>query len=341
MMSGERDQATPRLTVVIPVFNEATKIGRTLEAASIAIKNSRFDADFVIVDDGSTDGTADTVRAAPLDHPMQVISQPNRGRTPARRTGLAAARGEFVMFLDSRVILEPNSLAFVYEQVADGNLVWNSHVFIDTAGNPYAQFWRVVTHLAWGAYLSNPRTTSFDDADFDKYPKGTTCFLAPAALLRESFGQLQSYFANERYANDDTRIIRWIASQQPIHISPAFGCHYKARTTLKGFIRHAFDRGAVFLDGHGRPASRFFPMVVAFYPLSLLALAFGLRKPRLAAASLVLGVGAAAGAAVARGLEPSEARSFALLAPVYAAAHGLGMWRGLAMLIGARLARRR
>lgn len=342
-MSGQVRQPSehPTLTVVIPVFNERARIAATLEAADAALSRSGFEADFVVVDDGSTDGTADAARAAKLGRRLDVISQPNSGRVPARRAGLAAATGEFVLFLDSRVILEPSGLAYVRDRLEKGELVWNGHVVIDTTGNPYAKFWKVVTHVAWAEYLSQPRTTSFDATNFDHYPKGTTCFLAPTHLFRESFGRLNSYFSDERHASDDTPTIRWIASEQPIHISPEFACRYTARTTLKGFIRHAFDRGGVFLDGHGRRESRFFPLVIAFYPLSLIALLIGIRRPRLAAVSTVASVGAFAGLALLRGFDRSEAASFGALAPVYIASHGLGMWRGLGMLLAGRLRRRR
>ncbi|MDQ6884633.1 MAG: glycosyltransferase family 2 protein [Candidatus Dormibacteraeota bacterium] len=329
------------LTVIVPVFNEHARIAGTLEAAGAAVSNSCFDATFVVVDDGSTDGTAEAARTARLGHPVEIISQPNSGRVAARRAGLAAASGEFSLFLDSRTIMEADGLAFVCRRLAEGELVWNAHVTIDTDRNPYAKFWKVVTYVAWGEYLLRPRTTSFTASNFDAYPKGTTCFLAPTALLREGFAQLTSYFADMRYASDDTPTIRWIASRQPIHISPEFACEYTARTTLKGFARHAFARGTVFLDGHGRRESRFFPVVIAFYPLSLVALAISLRRPRLAARSAAGGVAAAAAAALARGFTPSEAASFALLAPIYTVAHGLGMWRGLAMAIAARVRPRR
>ena len=342
-MSGAPPQPRERhtLTVVVPAFNESASVAATLEAASAAASRSCFDADFVVVDDGSTDGTAEAARSAKIHQPLRVLRHANSGRVPARRDGLAQATGEFVLFLDSRVILEPDGLAFVCTRLPFGEMVWNGHLVINTAGNPYAKFWKVVVHLAWAEYLSNPRTTSFDTTNFDHFPKGTGCFLAPTELLRQGFAQLRSYFADERNAADDTPTIRWIASQQPIHISPGFGCRYAARTTLKGFLRQAYHRGAFFLDGHGRRQSRFFPLVLAFYPASLIALAFALRRPRLGAVSLGAGVGAAAATALIRGFEPSEAASFALLAPIYLAAHGLGMWRGLALMLAARLGRAR
>lgn len=338
-MSKQAAAKRRTLSIVIPAFNASASIGQTINVAADAAARSCFDVDFVVVDDGSTDGTADAARAAQSRFPIQVLSQPNSGRVPSRRNGLAAAKGEFVLLLDSRVLMAPESLAYACDRIANGEVVWNGHVVIDTAGNPYAKFWKVVTHLAWSEYLANPRTTSFTSSNFDKYPKGTTCFLAPADLLRKSFVQFRSYYADERNASDDTPMIRWIADQQPIHISPDFACSYAARTTLGGFVNHAYHRGIVFLDGHGRRQSRFFPLAVAFYPLSLIAVLVLLRKPAWAVGGLAAGVAAAFGFTLARRFNSGEAVSFATLSPVYAASHGAGMWHGLVLLVANRLRR--
>ena len=339
-VSPKRSGSRQTLSIVIPAFNAEASIGQTIIAAADAAARSCFDVDFVLVDDGSTDGTADVARAVKSRFPIKVLSQANSGRVPSRRAGLAAAKGDFVLLLDSRVLMAPDGLAYVCERVAKGELVWNGHVVIDTAGNPYAKFWKVVTGLAWAEYLSNPRTTSFTSRNFDKYPKGTTCFFAPADLLRRSFVQFRSYYSDERNASDDTPMIRWIADQQPIYISPNFACSYAARTTLKGYVNHAYHRGIVFLDGHGRRQSRFFPIAVAFYPLSVVGAAILLRKPAWAVGGLVAGVAAAFGFSLAKGFNPGEAASFAALSPIYAVAHGAGMWHGLALLVTNRLRRR-
>jgi glycosyltransferase involved in cell wall biosynthesis len=328
----------PSLSIVIPVHNEHRQIADTLRAAAAAAGRSPFRTEFVVVDDGSTDGTADAARAALPGCPVRVLTQANGGRLAARRTGLAAACGEHVLFLDSRVRLRPDSLLFAAQRMAAGEDVWNAHVHIDTRGNPYGKFWNVLTELAFAAYFANPRTTSFGLEQFDAFPKGTTGFLAPTALLRDAFGRMRTYYHDERNANDDTPIIRWIAGQRPIHISPQFACDYQPRTTLRGFLRHAHHRGIVFLDGHGRRDSRYLPAVVAFYPLSVAGAALAVRRPLLAVA-LLAGIGAAGGAyALARGRGRDEALAFAALTPVYGIAHGAGMWRGLGLALGRRLA---
>ena len=90
----------------MPVFNEGTHLVRTMEALATAIDGSGFDAELVLVDDGSTDGSADVARST-VDgrFPLRVVTQSNRGRFEARRAGLSAGRGDYVLFLDARVQL--------------------------------------------------------------------------------------------------------------------------------------------------------------------------------------------------------------------------------------------
>jgi glycosyltransferase involved in cell wall biosynthesis len=319
------------------VYNERENIAPTLQSAAAAIRAAGFRGRFVVVDDGSNDGTAEAATAASPGLPVRVISQPNRGRLAARRAGLAAVEEDYVLFLDSRVRLERDSLHFVRRQLDSGARTWNAHVVIDADGNPYGTFWEVLTGLVFSAYFDKPRTTSYTAAEFDAYPKGTTCFFAPTPLLREAFDQFQSGYRQERHANDDTPILRWIAGRQAIHISPEFQCTYRPRSTLSRFVRHAFHRGVVFLDGHGRTDAGLFPAVVAFYPLSLAGAIFAFKQPRLAGA-LAAGAAASAGAlALRRGYRPPAALAFATLMPVYALAHGAGMWRGLQLLAANRL----
>src|SRR5207247_6814665 len=94
-------------------------------------------------------------------------------------------------------------------------------------------------------------------------------------------------------------------------------------------LRHAFHRGVVFVDGHGRAESRFFPVVVAFYPASALVAAAILRKPVLLPLSLLVASASAAAFGILRRRDRLEVASLAAVTPAYAVAHGAGMWRGL------------
>jgi glycosyltransferase involved in cell wall biosynthesis len=316
----------------MPVFNEASHLPGTIQALNAALDGSRFDAELVLVDDGSSDGSAEVARAsADGSLPIRVMSQPNRGRFDARRAGLTAADGEHVLFLDARVRLAPGALRFVRERLGEAP-VWNGHVHV-VAESALGDFWRLLAELAWRDYFDDPRTTSFGLNDFDRFPKGTTCFLAPRTLLTSAFASFESRYSDVRLANDDTPILRAVAAHEPIHISPQFACTYSPRTNLVSFFRHAVHRGIVFVDGHGKPESRFFPHVVAFFPLSA-ALALGtLRRPLLLPAALAgCGVAAAAYGAMA-GRPARDLRTLAVVTPLYAVGHGLGMWRGALELL--------
>jgi glycosyltransferase involved in cell wall biosynthesis len=261
----------------------------------------------------------------------------NSGRFAARRTGLAAATGDYVLFVDAGVTIVPGSIPFATQAATDGRRVWNAHTELQADGNPYALFWSTVSALAFGDYVDDPRDTSFGPDEFDRYPKGTTCFLAPRELLADAFDTFTSRYSDTRNANDDGPIIRSIAARERINIAPAFACVYSPRTTLKSFVKHALHRGVVFVDGHGRRESRFFPIVVAFFPVSATLAAVTMRRPLVLPLTLAAASGAALATGIARRRPSRELAPFALLTPVYAVAHGLGMWKGVALALSARL----
>ena len=324
--------APPSLSVVIPVHEAAEHLPATVSALLSALDRSGFDAEVVLVDDGSTDGSADVARSAVDGRvSLEIVSQPNRGRFEARRAGLECARGDYVLFLDSRVRLAPDALRFVHDRL-ESERVWNGHVHVD-AQNAFGEFWRLLAELAWREYFDEPRTTSFGAADFDRFPKGTTCFLAPRELLETAFARFRSHYADVRLANDDTPILRAVAAAGRIHISPEFSCVYAPRTTLVGFLRHAIHRGTVFLDGHATRESRFFPVVVAFFPLSAVIALAALRRPRIVPLAVAACGAAAAAYGAQAGRSLREIQVLATVTPVYAVGHAIGMWRGVFELL--------
>jgi hypothetical protein len=220
----------------------------------------------------------------------------------------------------------------VHDRVAEGETVWNGHVHVDSESS-FGMFWSLLAELAWRDYFDNPRTTSFGAEEFDRFPKGTSCFLAPRELLLLAFAGFETRYRDLRLANDDTPILRALAAGTPIGISPRFACNYAPRTSLGRFFRHAIRRGAVFVDGHGTPESRFFPAVAAFFPASAAVVVAALRRPAIVPAALAAcGLAAAAYGLHAR-RSPRELAVLATVTPLYAVGHGIGMWRGALELL--------
>ncbi len=98
--------AVPRVSVVVPAFNVAPYVDDCL--ASVRAQ-TLHDWECIVVDDGSTDGTAQRVRQH-ADPRIRLIGQPNSGVSAARNAGLAQARGSYVHFLDGDDRLHPQAL---------------------------------------------------------------------------------------------------------------------------------------------------------------------------------------------------------------------------------------
>jgi glycosyltransferase involved in cell wall biosynthesis len=335
---------TPTLSIVMPVYNEPWWIGVSVADAVVAVERSSFaEPELIIVDDGSEKPTQVALERLRTPFPLRVIRQENQGRILARLAGVRAARGDLVLLLDARVSVRPDGLQFVLERLSANarESVWNADCEIDLRGNPYARFWNVLTEVAYRDYFANRRTMSYGIEEFDRYPKGTSCFLAPREPLLDAMVSFPSHYADSRNASDDTSIIRVLAEQLPINISPSFICVYRSRDALRPFLRHAFHRGVHFPDGWAHPGGRFFGVILAFYPLSALAVVAGLKRPRvaLAAAAAVPVASAAAGASLRR----SRADCFALslLGLPWLCIYSAGMWRGLWLALKAQFARLR
>ena len=93
----------PTYSIVIPAYNESARIGATLEKVLGFIHSQRWDAEVIVVNDGSRDNTVEIVQSfAAKDPALRLIENPgNRGKGYSVRNGMLHARGNIVLFSDA------------------------------------------------------------------------------------------------------------------------------------------------------------------------------------------------------------------------------------------------
>jgi GT2 family glycosyltransferase len=97
------------LSVIVCMFNGRERVTRFVAPLRSVVARADFPAELLVVDDGSTDGTVDTVRA--LGDGVRVVEhRRNRGPSVARNTGILAARYEWLMFCDDDVDIDLETL---------------------------------------------------------------------------------------------------------------------------------------------------------------------------------------------------------------------------------------
>lgn len=101
-----RASKTPVVSTIIPAFNGEKYLEQALESV---FSQTWTDQEIILVDDGSTDSTARIARRFAGD--LRYIHQPNQGTASARNAGVAAARGEYLAFLDQDDLWMPEKLA--------------------------------------------------------------------------------------------------------------------------------------------------------------------------------------------------------------------------------------
>jgi glycosyltransferase involved in cell wall biosynthesis len=143
----------PLLSVIIPVYNEAS----TLKEILARISSVKVDKEIIVVDDGSEDGTVDLLRGVTGENIKIIYCPQNRGKGAAFLTGIEAARGEFVIPQDADLEYDPQDYAVLINYALKNNL---SVVY----GSRFLKGWRGATSF-WH-YAVNWLLTSFTNLLF-------------------------------------------------------------------------------------------------------------------------------------------------------------------------------
>jgi glycosyltransferase involved in cell wall biosynthesis len=98
---------TPKVSVIIPVFNGESFIGRAIESC---LSQSYDNVEIIVIDDGSTDGTASIVDTYVKSGAVRYVYQKNAERSAARNHGIRICNGKYIQFLDADDELLPTKI---------------------------------------------------------------------------------------------------------------------------------------------------------------------------------------------------------------------------------------
>jgi glycosyltransferase involved in cell wall biosynthesis len=150
------------LSIIVPAYNEARTIDQVLRR--VAEQDLGGPYEVIVVDDGSTDGTAELAEGVGLAE-VRVVRQPaNRGKGAAVRTGIAQTRGEIVVIQDADLEYDPADLPRLLDPLRKGvaDVVYGTrlrggepqraHLFWHYAGN---RFLSLLTNVLFNTTISD------------------------------------------------------------------------------------------------------------------------------------------------------------------------------------------
>ena len=166
-----------RFSVIIPVYNRAKMVTEAIESV---LAQGFSDYELIVVDDGSNDGTPKKLEE--YRDRAQIIAQKNSGPGPARNRGADAAKGEYLIFLDSDDLLMPWALR-VYDTIIStmgqpavivAQFVYSDQCELVLPANPDSD----VEAVAYGDFLSKDRPA----------PRYTSCLVVRENIFRQLGG---------------------------------------------------------------------------------------------------------------------------------------------------------
>jgi glycosyltransferase involved in cell wall biosynthesis len=165
------------ISFIIPAHNEEALIARTIQAIADAAAHVNLSFEILVVDDSSSDRTADAARAAGA----RVVSAQVHQIAAARNAGAAAAAGDVLVFVDANTIVPAETLRQTLAALEAGCVAGGAPARLDTG----AQWW---AHLSWLPFQVGARVV--------RLPGGAYMFMTRQAF--ESAGRFdERYFAGE------------------------------------------------------------------------------------------------------------------------------------------------
>ncbi len=212
---------TPQISIIVAVYNTDRYLRQSI---SSVLQQTFTDWELIIIDDGSTDGSAVICdETAQMDSRIRVVHKENSGQAASRNLALGMARGKYVAFLDSDDWLEPQMLErqmqLMESASADAVVVSYQEEYTDSS--------EMVHNLVTGTFEREELSEIYF------FCKNRTAYLVWGMLIRREL--LTTPIPHLRYCEDTAIILQWIGNVQRAVIVNEPLYHYRMR---KGSVMH-------------------------------------------------------------------------------------------------------
>lgn len=255
----------PRITAIVPIYQVEPYLDECLRSLR---EQTLGDFEVVMIDDGSTDGSAAIAeRTAERDRRFRLIRQPNRGLGNARNTGVAAASGELLSFVDSDDVLPPDA----YERLLGS---------LDRTGSDFAtgHVHRFTSSRTWPApFLARTFRRTRPTTHVTRFRWLLSDRMAQNKLWRRAFWERHALRFREGCAHEDIPVVvpaHFLARSVDVLATPVY--LYRERengapsiTQRRAELQTLRDRIAAVEDARAQIARSGTPAAVRWYDESV------------------------------------------------------------------------
>jgi glycosyltransferase involved in cell wall biosynthesis len=246
-----------KISVIIPTYNGAATLRQCLEAV---LRSDYPDYEVIVVDDCSTDATSQIV----AEFPCRVICHDvNRGAAVAKNTGAGAAEGDVIFFIDSDVVIRPDALSLIAEDLRDPSV--DAVVGLLDKEMPYPEFGSQFKNL-WMHYT------------YARLPEFVGVFYTSVAAARkavfDSLGGFDTHYTGASITEDIELGMRLLSEGCRVKLDKRLAVVHLKRYTLWSLIRTDIARSAgltktLIRNKLGRTGRKYYASVPWFFQASV------------------------------------------------------------------------
>lgn len=128
-------QTSHFLSLIIPVYKQEKSIVKNIRQIKLVLDSIRYDHEIIVVFDGKIDQAYEKVKQANIPKVKTISYIKNQGKSHAIKIGMKKAKGDYVMFIDSGMEIDPNSISMLLE-----HMEWyNADIIVGSKRHPASQ----------------------------------------------------------------------------------------------------------------------------------------------------------------------------------------------------------